>query len=107
MLFLTIGNEDKDRYQAIVRRGGLEKNKFVGFAPHEEVPAYIAGAKTGVNVFSNEQYYASAQPLKILEYMALGKPVVATYLPRTTEIVQHESQGFLYNAGDCQQLANT
>ena len=106
-IFLIIGNEDKDEYQVMVQGEGLEKNfRFVGFVPHEEVPAYIAGAKIGVNVFPDEPYYASAQPLKILEYMALGKPIVATNLPGTAEIVQHESQGFLYDAKDCQQLAN-
>jgi len=106
-VFLIIGDEDKDEYQVMVQGEGLEKNfRFVGFVPHEEIPAYIVGAKIGVNVFPDEPYYASAQPLKILEYMALGKPVVATKLPGTAEIVQHGSQGFLYDAKDCQQFAN-
>jgi len=106
-IFLIIGNEDEDKYRAMVRGEGLERNfKFIGFVQHEEVPAYIAATKIGVNIFSNEPYYASAQPIKILEYMASGKPVVATNLPGTAEIIQHESQGFLYDAKDCQQLAN-
>jgi len=106
-IFLIIGNEDEDKYRAMVRGEGLERNfKFVGFVPHEEVAAYIAAAKIGVNIFPNEPYCASAQPIKILEYMASGKPVVATNLPGTAEIIQHESQGFLYNAEDCRKLAN-
>ena len=74
--------------------------------PHEEVPAHIAGAKIGVNIFPNEQFHASAQPLKILEYTALEKPVVATNLQGTIEIVQHKSQGFLYNCGACSEWPN-
>jgi len=106
-IFLIIGNEDEDKYRAMVRVEGLKRNfKFVGFVPHKEVAAYIAAAKIGANIFPDEPYYASAQPIKILEYMASGKPVVATNLLGTAEIVQHESQGFLYDAEDHQQLAN-
>ena len=62
---------------------------IVGDKNHKKVPSYIAGAKIGVNVFPNEPYYAAAQPLKLLEYMASGKPVIATNLPGTAEIAQH------------------
>jgi len=105
--FLIVGNGDEGRWKARVQKEGLGKNfRFIGSVPHEKVPSYIAGAKIGVNVFPNEPYYAAAQPLKLLEYMASGKPVVATNLPGTVEIVQQKSQGFLYDAERHEQFAD-
>lgn len=43
--------------------------------------------------------------LVLLESMAMGTPVIATRFGGITDVVRHESNGLLFNDGDCQTLA--
>lgn len=99
--FVIIGNHDRSTWISEVKKNGLEKNfLFTGPIQHADVPKYIMDADVCVNIFPQSDYFAAAHPLKILEYMACGKPVVTTNLPGTAQTVQNGINGFLYNAGD-------
>jgi len=100
-LFLIIGNHNRSFWVSEVKKFGLEKNfLFAGPKPHSEIPKYIMESDVCVNIFSQKDYFAAAHPLKILEYMACGKPVVATNLPGTAQTIQNGVNGFLYNPDD-------
>lgn len=49
--------------------------------------------------------YRYAYPIKLFEYMALGKPVVCTKLPGTGEIIENGVNGILVPPDDPTQLA--
>ena len=55
-----------------------EKVIFTGAIPHEEVPFYIAAADICVAPFKYTEVTRCKSPLKIIEYMAVGKIVVAS-----------------------------
>ena len=55
-----------------------EKVIFAGAIPHEEVPFYIAAADICVAPFKYTEVTRCKSPLKIIEYMAVGKIVVAS-----------------------------
>lgn len=65
---------------------------FTGRVSREALANYIAAFDIGVMPDSND--YGS--PMKILEYMAMGKPVVAPRLGPIEEIVDHEKEGVLF-----------
>jgi len=103
--FIIVGNHDRSRWIHKVKKIGLEKNfLFTGPIPHTEVPKYIMDSDVCVNIFPQKDYFAAAHPLKILEYMACGKPVVATNLPGTAQTIQNGVNGFLYNPDDAEAL---
>lgn len=52
----------------------------LGPVPHERVPACIDAFDVGWLPFRNEAVGRSANPIKLYEYLALGKPVVTTPL---------------------------
>jgi len=104
-LFVIVGNHDRLRWVHEVKKMGLEKNfLFTGTISHTEVPEYIMASDVCVNIFSKEDYFAAAHPLKVLEYMACGKPVVATNLPGTAQTIQNGVNGFLYNPDDVESF---
>ena len=90
----------------------LEKAKrksnvsFVGFIPPAHVSFYAAIADFFVIPTTPDLPYAAyTSPLKMFEYMAYGKPVLASNLPVIREILQHEYNALLFEPGDAKSLA--
>ncbi len=54
---------------------------LLGQRPHSEVPGYIQGFDVGLVPYRIADYTANVYPAKMNEYLAMGKPVVATDLP--------------------------
>ena len=49
----------------------------------EALPSYLAHAQVGLVPYTNSEFNRASFPLKTLEYLAAGLPVVATDLPAT------------------------
>jgi glycosyltransferase involved in cell wall biosynthesis len=86
--------------RAMVTRLGLEESVvFSGPLPHESVPEYLNAVDVAVQPAANEY----CCPMKILEYMALRKAVVA---PRQANIADllREEEAALFDPGNKTQL---
>ena len=51
---------------------------FTDYVPHEAVPGYLAAADVAVATFEPNATTVCKSPLKIAEYMAAGRPIVAS-----------------------------
>jgi len=60
---------------------GLTNIYWLPARPHTDVPAVIAGFDVGLIPYRQTPYAQALSPIKLYEYMAMGKPVVATDLP--------------------------
>jgi glycosyltransferase involved in cell wall biosynthesis len=54
---------------------------LLGARAHEELPAVLRGADVGVIPYRRSRLTDSIFPMKVYEYLAAGRPVVATALP--------------------------
>jgi len=110
--FIILGDhrspiKSKEAWEKIVHDRGLnEYFIFLGKKPREEVPKYLFCADVCIDSFPNEPYYAAAHPIKLLEYGACAKPVVATIVSETEKIVKHGIYGFLTNPSDPIEFAH-
>ncbi|AHF00131.1 hypothetical protein THITH_10090 [Thioalkalivibrio paradoxus ARh 1] len=80
---------------------GPDAVRFLGQVPWSEVPAVIAGTEigySGQSVLHGGAMYNS--PLKIYEYMAMGKPVLASAFEDAQRSITHGETGFLFRGGD-------
>lgn len=87
------------------RLGSSSSVAFVGKVPWSEVPQYIAGFDLGYSGQASLQIgkmYLS--PLKLYEYMAMAKPVVASAFEDAQRVVQEGETGFLFRAGNKDDL---
>ena len=63
-----------------------QKNiKFIGIKPQEALPAYIKGFDVCLIPYQGDDFLKACQPTKAFEYLAAGKPVVASWIPELEE----------------------
>lgn len=77
---------------------------FTGRVAHDEVPRYVAAMD--VTVLPAE-HRSHASPMKIVEYMAMAKPVVAPRLPNIEDILTDGEEGLLFAPNDSSALARS
>ncbi|MCK9595034.1 MAG: glycosyltransferase family 4 protein [Candidatus Omnitrophica bacterium] len=83
---------------------GISRNVvFTGPVEHELIPEYIAASDICVASFEDNQVTACKSPLKIAEYLASGKPIVASSVGEVPVMVN--GAGILVRAGDPNALA--
>ena len=84
---------------------------FTGFVEHRMVPEYISAADVAVAPYDPtgfpemERYGFYFSPIKLFEYMACGKPVVATDIDIVRDIVRSDNCGLIVPPGDSEALA--
>ncbi len=80
---------------------------FTGRVPHHEVPAYYSVMDALVYPRLSRRITELVTPLKPLEAMAFGRPVVASDVGGLRELVSHGKTGLLFKAEDLEALAAT
>jgi glycosyltransferase involved in cell wall biosynthesis len=76
-----VGPPGRDTEGALERLAGLPNVRWLGPKPYQELPRYVAAFDVGLIPYLSNAYTRSCFPLKLYEYLAAGKPVVATGLP--------------------------
>lgn len=75
---------------------------FTGPISHEEVPKFIAASDVCVACFEDNKITRCKSPLKIVEYLASGKPIVASDVGEVKRMLN--GAGILVRAEDIQTL---
>lgn len=97
ILIYFVGSTRESAHKYINKARGLNGGEnclvFVGYIPHQDVPVYLKSFDVLVAPFTRSVYYTNfASAHKILEYMASKRPIVATDLPATTEILGEKGE---------------
>lgn len=92
---------DESALRARVQRLGIaDRVIFAGARPHDEVPAWISSADVAVLSSRKEGY-----PNALVEYLACGRPAVATRVGGVPEILTSETLGIMVPPEDPDALA--
>jgi len=105
-LFVLVGG--KPHYVDYFRRFHPDRSNvvLVGHKPHHEIPSYLKAADVLVlpNSGKEEISRVSTSPMKLFEYMASGRPIIASDLPSLREIL-NEGNALLVPPDDPEALA--
>jgi glycosyltransferase involved in cell wall biosynthesis len=106
MKLLIIGDgPDRDNIErAAASLGVAGRIRFAGQVPRDQVAEQLAAIDVGA-VADDRTGYAS--PMKLVEYMAMGKAVAAPDLENIRDLVTADSDGLLFSAGSVEALATT
>lgn len=77
---------------------------ILGLVPNREAIAGLQTASVGLAPLRDLPNYRHSQPTKVLEYLAMGLPVVASDLPGTRELVDGLEAVVLVPPGDVEAL---
>lgn len=103
---LLIGDgEDLERARSLSKALSLERQViFVGRRPHKEMPHALGACDILTAPYEHlESFYFS--PLKIFEYMALGKPIIASRAGQLSTILSDRGNAMLVDPGAPENLA--
>ena len=88
--------------EALVARTGLgDRVRITGWISGEQVRREIEGARALVL-----PSFAEGLPVVIMEAMAIGRPVLSTFVAGIPELVVHGANGWLFPAGDLDALTD-
>lgn len=104
--FMVVGDGYRvEALKELSRRLSMDKYIiFTGSVNHSEVPFYIAAADICVACFEENEITKCKSPLKIAEYLACGKAIVASNVGEVRNMVG--GVGMLTKAGDIKSLSD-
>lgn len=110
---LIVGDgPERGRLEALAREEGIGGlTTFTGSVDHGDVPAHVAAMDIVTAPYdempddsSPANHYFS--PLKLFEYMASGRPIVAAGIGQIANCISDGETGLLYRPGDVSSLAS-
>lgn len=97
-LFIAGVGEDEPRLKKLAADLGLQPHIiFAGLQPYAMLPALIRSSDVCINPFELNEITRDILPTKLFQYLACGKPVLATRLPGTEPFLAGEEHGMVYS----------
>ena len=100
LLFIGDGPVREEVLDAARAAGVLEHVIFTGMMPHALVPEHLALLDIAVIPFSN----AHGSPMKLMEFMVMGLPVIAPDLAPIREVVEDHRTGRIFRRDDMDDM---
>lgn len=101
-LFLLAGGREEDLARWRKRERTLENLRFAGFRPPAEMPLWLAAADVLLMPYADRVAVSGGgnvadwiSPMKMFEYLAAGRPILASTLPVLGEVLEHERNALL------------
>ena len=96
----------KNEWSGLASTLGLQNAvQFTGQVKFDEIPSYLAGFDVG---YSGQVELKTAgmylSPLKLYEYLAMAKPVVAAEFADARKLIRNGETGFLFESGNKEDL---
>jgi glycosyltransferase involved in cell wall biosynthesis len=102
LIFYLAGDGEIDKVKKIIHDRKLSDNiKVLGWLNKDEKKKMLR--ESDVVVLPS---YDENLPMSLIEAMSCGKIIISTYAGGIPDLVKHDFNGFLFNAGDIQQLVN-
>ncbi len=107
-LLIIGGGEDLPLLRHQVVQAGLQDLVyFTGEVAHQSMPALLALADVSVDPVHDNQVAQARSPLKLMESMALGVPVITGDVGDRADVLLHGKAGAVVQAGSALALAET
>jgi len=110
ILFVVVGGPQKnvDYYKSMAESKVLKNIIFAGRKPHQLIPLYLFAADVLLAIWSEDVPTINfCSPLKVFEYMAAGRTIVAHGFPTIKEVLVGKRNAILVEPGNFPQLVSS
>lgn len=105
-LLLVGDGEERSVVEAILDRHGARPAALLtGLVPRDDVPGYLAAADILVSPHAPDANFVGS-PIKVFEYMASGRPIVATRVGQLADALVDGETALLVEPGDPAAIAS-
>jgi len=101
--FLCIGSGNSESYELMVKDGNKTNILFLG--KQNNIESIMNICDIGV-LMTNSKTHGEGISNALLEFSALGKPIIASKGGGSTELIEHNKTGYLVDTSAVDQLAN-
>ena len=107
IVFFMLGDgKAKDELESLIKELNLENNVFLHKSvPYDDVPKYIASCDIGILPFPNLNWWRVSSPLKLMEYVAMGKSVIVTDIEAHREVLNNSLGGIFIKSHQPEEIA--
>jgi len=97
VFFVIVGGAPDDvvRHENFAHHSKVPNIQFVGHVVHDMVAKYLMAFDILIMPYTSVSAHPYMSPMKMFDYMAAGRPIVATDFPVVREILSHEHNAFL------------
>jgi PEP-CTERM/exosortase A-associated glycosyltransferase len=106
LVLVGTGDEDASTRRLVTRLGLQDYVLLTGRVPHEQIQQFYSVMDVLVYPRHRDRVTELVTPLKPLEAMALGKPVIGSDVGGIRELLDDGKAGALFKAGDSADLAS-
>jgi glycosyltransferase involved in cell wall biosynthesis len=99
----------EQKYRTLIAEAGLDQERFhfLDRQPLADLPLWMKAGDVLLMPLPRTQYFANClNPIKMMQYMASRRPIVATRLPAIEEILQDGGNALLAEPGDAGGIAD-
>lgn len=107
VIFLVIGGTDEqiEYYKKLSNKENIANIKFLGYISHNLIPKYLYSSDILLALWSDKVPTINyCSPLKIFEYMASQRLILAHGFPTIKEVLKDQVNSFVVNPGSLNQL---
>jgi glycosyltransferase involved in cell wall biosynthesis len=105
ILLVGAGASVSDLFEKLVSKNLGHMLSHAGLHPYEEMPKYTAASDIALCIFPDTPVSHAASPLKLFEYLASGRAIVATNVAGTAEVID-DDVGILVPPGDIESICD-
>jgi len=107
--FYVVGgpNDQAKKYHTLAIEDGIDNISFIGQIPHKDTPKYLFASDILLALWSKDVPTINfCSPLKVFEYMASGRTIVAYGFPTIREVLNNKKNALLVEPESIEELKN-
>ena len=100
------GSKAKDDILLLIKKLNLEKNVYIlPPVPHAEIPKYISYCDCAIMAYPNIEYWNNNNPIKLLEYLAMGKVLICPDMWTFRDVIGDKKCGYYVKDNSPESIA--
>jgi len=100
------GGASRNALDDLIKKLGIEAHvKLVDSVSYEQIPFFLAISDIGILPFPNLLWWRVSSPIKLLEYMAMEKPIIATEIEAHRDVLRSGSHAVFVSSNHPAEMA--